>query len=188
VGVARPDPGVDVEADVKVRLAPTGAIQSSRYPAFCLFLLLSVLAALPAARAQQSAPPAFVMPAGPGKDTFVSVCSLCHDPTTVVGKFFTKVQWEAKVIEMLQEEPEVTTEERAAIVEYLSAHFKPGAKIYVNVIGAKDLAAALDVSLDEATALVRRREQQGSFKGVDDLSSAGVDAAKIEARKDRLAF
>src|SRR5262245_2104854 len=139
----------------------SGAGFQAALPALLLSL---VFAALPVARAQQSAPPAFVMPAGPGKDTFLSVCSLCHDPTTVVGKFFTKAEWEAKVTEMLQEEPEVTTEERAAIVEYLSAHFKPGAKIHVNVIGAKDLAAALDVSLDEATALVRRREQQGTFK------------------------
>ena len=129
------------------------------------------------------------MPAGPGKDTFVSVCSLCHDPTTVVGKFFTKAQWETKVIEMLQEEPEVTTEERAAIVEYLSAQFKPGAKIYVNVIGAKDLAAALDVSLDVATAIVRQREQSGPVKSIDDLKAIpALDASKLEARKDRLAF
>jgi len=155
----------------------------------CLLLLLSVLAALPTAHERQSAAPAFVMPAGPGKDTFVSVCSLCHDPTTVVGKFFTKAQWEAKVIEMLQEEPEVTAEERAAIVEYLSTHFKPGAKIYVNVIGAKDLAAALDVSLDNATALVRHRDQNGPFKSLDDLKAMpALDASKLEARKDRLAF
>ena len=44
------------------------------------------------------------------------------------------------------------------------------------------------LSLDEATALVRRREQQGTFKSGDDLKSAGIDAAKLEARKDRLAF
>ena len=34
--------------------------------------------------------------------------------------------------EMLQEEPDVTREERTAIVEYLSTNFSPGGKIYIN--------------------------------------------------------
>src|SRR4051812_12694969 len=79
-------------------------------------------------------------PDGPGKAEFDSVCSLCHDgPTAVMGKHWTRKQWEAKVGEMLQEEPDVTPAEAAAIVEYLSANFKPGGKIYVNRSSVKDL-------------------------------------------------
>jgi len=141
------------------------------------------------AGAQQSAPPPFTMPAGAGKDTFESVCSLCHAPIAVVGKEFTKAQWEAKVIEMLQEEPDVTADERTAIVEYLSATFKPGGKIYVNIIPAKDLATALDVTIDQATAIVQQREQRGTFKTLDDLKAVpGIDAAKVAAVRERLAF
>jgi len=129
------------------------------------------------------------MPAGAGKDTFESVCSLCHAPIAVVGKEFTKAQWEAKVIEMLQEEPDVTADERTAIVEYLSATFKPGGKIYVNIIPAKDLATALDVTIDQATAIVQQREQRGTFKTLDDLKAVpGIDAAKVAAVRERLAF
>ena len=129
------------------------------------------------------------MPPGAGKDTFESVCSLCHAPIAVVGKQFTKAQWEAKVIEMLQEEPDVTADERAAIVEYLTTTFKPGGKIYVNVIPAKDLATALDVTIDEATAIVHQREQRGAFKTLDDLKSVpGLDARKLEAVRARLMF
>ena len=129
------------------------------------------------------------MPAGAGKDTFESVCSLCHAPIAVVGKEFTKAQWEAKVIEMLQEEPDVTADERGAIVEYLTATFKPGGKIYVNVIPAKDLATALGVTIDEATAIVQQREQRGAFKTLDDLKSVpGLDARKLEAVRARLTF
>jgi DNA uptake protein ComE-like DNA-binding protein len=136
----------------------------------------------------QQAPSAFVMPDTPGRDTFESVCSLCHAPVAVVGKHFTKDQWEAKVSEMLQEEPDVTAQERVAIVGYLSANFNPGGKIYVNVASAKDLAVALEISLDEATTLVRHRQMHGSFKSMDDLKGLGIDASKIEAKKDRLAF
>ena len=41
------------------------------------------------------------LPDGPGKDTFVSVCSLCHDPSAPMGKQWTRQEWELKVIEML---------------------------------------------------------------------------------------
>ena len=47
---------------------------------------------------------------------------------------------------MLQEEPDVTREERAAIVEYLAANFRPGGKIYINRAAAQDLEAALEIS------------------------------------------
>src|SRR5437773_4006985 len=128
------------------------------------------------------------LPDGPGKETFESVCSLCHSPTAPMGKQWTKTQWEAKVIEMLQEEPDVTAQERAAIVEYLAANFKPGGKIYINKAAAKDLAAALEVSALEAEAIVRYREEKG-LKSLDDLKKIpGLDPAKLEAKKNRLEF
>jgi competence protein ComEA len=106
-----------------------------------------------------------------------------------MGKQWTTAQWEAKVTEMLQEEPDVTAQERAAIVEYLSANFKPGGKIYINKASAKDLESALELSPNDAQAIVRYREEKGSFKTLDDLRKVpGLDAAKIEARKDRLEF
>ena len=90
---------------------------------------------------------------------------------------------------MLQEEPDVTTSERAAIVEYLSANFKPGGTIYVNKSSAKDLEASLEISANEAEAIVHHRELNGDFKTLDDLKKvAGLDEAKIESKKDRLAF
>jgi competence protein ComEA len=120
---------------------------------------------------------------------FESVCSLCHTPDTAVGKHWTRTQWEAKVTEMLQEEPDVTAQEREAIVEYLSTNFKPGGKIYVNRAAAKDLAISFDLSTKEADAIIHRREENGAFKTLDDLKSVpGLDIAKIEARKARLVF
>jgi competence protein ComEA len=129
------------------------------------------------------------LPDSPGKDTFVSVCSLCHSPTAPMGKQWTRQQWEAKVTEMLQEEPDVTREERATIVEYLSANFKPGGKIYVNKAKVADLETAFEISTKSAEAIVRYREEKGDFKSLDDLKKVpDVDATRIEARKDRLEF
>jgi competence protein ComEA len=129
-------------------------------------------------------------PDGPGKDVFESVCSLCHDgPKAVMGKQWSRTQWEAKVTEMLQEEPDITPSEITAIVEYLSSNFKPGGTIYVNRAAAKDLETALELSTRDAEAIARYRDEQGSFKSLDDLKKVpGLDAAKIEAKKNRLAF
>jgi competence protein ComEA len=129
------------------------------------------------------------LPDGPGKETFVSVCSLCHEPTSPFGKQWTKKEWELKVTEMLQEEPDVTREERAAIVDYLAANFRPGGKIYINWAVAKDLESALEISATEAEAVVKYRKAQGDFKTIDDLKNVKpLDLAKIDARKDRLVF
>jgi len=94
-----------------------------------------------------------------------------------------------KVTEMLQEEPDVTREERAAIVEYLAANFKPGGKIYINKADAKDLVSALEISAAEAEALVAYRQKEGVFRTFDDMKKVtGFNSSKIEGKKDRLVF
>jgi len=106
-----------------------------------------------------------------------------------MGKQFTRQEWELKVTEMLQEEPDVTREERAAILEYLSANFKPGGKIYINKAVARDLQTALGITGAEAEAIVRYRETQGDFKSFDDLKKVpGLDVSRLDSRKERLDF
>jgi competence protein ComEA len=130
------------------------------------------------------------LPDGPGKEVVSTVCSLCHDAATaVVGKQWTKSQWELKITEMLQEEPDVTRDERAAILEYLSTFFRPGGKIYINKSNATVLQTALEISSQSAEAIVRQRERSGDFKTIDDLKKVpGLDAAKVESKKDLLVF
>ena len=106
-----------------------------------------------------------------------------------MGKQFTRMEWELKIIEMLQEEPDVTREERAAILEYVTANFKPGGKIYVNYAAAKDLQSALGVSDREAEAIVRQRQTRGPFKSLEDLKQvSGLNTSKLDAVGDRLVF
>jgi len=147
------------------------------------FLVILLFSFFPGGAAAQS------LPNGPGKEVFESVCSLCHSPTAPMGKQWTRTQWENKVIEMLQEEPDVTVDERAAIIEYLAANFKPGGKIYINKARAKDLETALEIPAKDAEAIVRYRDENGVFKTLDDLKKVpGIDAAKLDTRKERLEF
>ncbi len=127
------------------------------------------------------------LPDGAGKELVEVICSSCHSTERVAAQHKTKPQWQDKVLEMLQEEIDVTQAERDQIVEYLAKSFP--ARINVNTAAAKDFETVLEISAESAAAIVRYREKNGDFKTIDDLKKVpGVDAAKLEAGKDRLQF
>jgi cytochrome c5 len=84
------------------------------------FIALAVAAV---AAAGQSPPPS--LPDGPGKELVEAVCTACHTLERVVAKRATKAEWQDKVLEMLQEDPDITQQERDQIVEYLAKAFPP---------------------------------------------------------------
>ena len=71
----------------------------------------------------QSPPPA--LPEEPGKELVEAVCTACHTLERVVAKRATKAEWQDKVLEMLQEDPDITQQERDQIVDYLAKAFPP---------------------------------------------------------------
>ena len=128
------------------------------------------------------------LPDGPGKETFQTVCSMCHSPTAVIGQQGTKQWWQAKVTEMLQEVTDVPDSDVDAIVNYLAKNF-PIVKINVNKASVKDIETGLALTSKESEAIVSYREENGNFKTLDDLKKVpGLDAVKIESKKDRLEF
>jgi competence protein ComEA len=155
-----------------------------RIAAACFVLLV----AYPAAMSAQ----ALALPEGPGKATTQKVCGSCHAAELVVGRQEDRETWGAIVNDMIQRGASGTEDEFFEVVDYLSTNFSktsPAAKINVNKASAKDLEAALRLPEKQAQAIVRQREDKGAFKSVDDLKSVpGVDVAKIEANKNRLAF
>src|SRR5579862_120505 len=90
------------------------------------------------------------LPDGPGKELVEIICSACHEPTRVIDKHWTKTEWQGKVLEMLQEEPDVTQPERDKIVDYLSKNFPK--KVNVNTAASKDIEAALELTSGDAEA------------------------------------
>jgi competence protein ComEA len=131
--------------------------------------------------------PAQSLPEGSGKNIVEVICTSCHSTERIADKRWTRPQWQDKVLEMLQEEPDVTQAERDQIVDYLAKSFP--ARVNVNRAAAKDIETGLELSAENAAAIVRYRDQNGGFKTIGDLKKVpGVDAAKIEAKKDRLEF
>ena len=131
--------------------------------------------------------PAQSLPEGAGKDLVEVICSSCHSTERIADKRWTRQQWQDKVLEMLQEETDVTQPERVQIVDYLAKTFP--ARVNVNSATAKDMENALEISTENAAAVVRYREKNGNFKTIGDLKKVpGLDAAKIEAKKDLLDY
>ena len=127
------------------------------------------------------------LPEGPGKDLVDAICSECHTTERIAAQQLTKSQWADKVLEMLQEAPDVKQSERDTIVEYLAKNFP--ARANVNKAEAKELQAALEISPESATAIVAYRQKNGSFKTLDDLKKVpGVDAAQLDAKRDVIDF
>ena len=128
------------------------------------------------------------LPEGPGKETFQMVCSMCHSPNAVIGQQGTRQWWQSKVTEMLQEVTDIPDSDVDTIVAYLAKNF-PAVKIKVNKASPKDLETGLELTSKESEAIVQYREANGNFKTLDDLKRVpGLDAAKIESKKDRLEF
>ena len=72
-----------------------------------------------------------------------------------------------------------------AILDYLDTHYS---LIMVNTAPAKELATKLDVPAEVAAAIVSARES-AKIASIDELKKIpGIDAAKLDARKDRLIF
>lgn len=146
---------------------------------------LLVLATILTAAARPSS--AEGLPDGPDKSLVEAVCSECHTTERIAAQQLTKAQWADKVLEMLQEAPDVKQSERDRIVEYLATNFPAHAN--VNKATPKELQAALDISAETAGAIVSYRQQNGNFKTLDDLKKVpGVDPAKLDAKREIIDF
>jgi competence ComEA-like helix-hairpin-helix protein len=105
-------------------------------------------------------------PDGPGKATFLKICSNCHAPDNVIGKG------------------------QSADLDYLSTNFPPiPDKINVNTATAWNLRNWMNFSDKQANAVVDYRKQNGDFKSLDDLKKVpGLDPKVLDAKKDRITF
>jgi competence protein ComEA len=127
------------------------------------------------------------LPDGPDKDLVEVICSECHTTERIAAQQLTKPQWADKVLEMLQEAPDVKQSERDKIVEYLAKAFP--ARANVNKDDAKKLQGALEISQESAAAIISYRQKNGSFKTLDDLKKVpGVDTTKLDAKRDVIDF
>jgi competence protein ComEA len=125
-------------------------------------------------------------PDAPGKAELIKVCSGCHEAETVLAHAQTAGEWAGTLANMAQLGAEGTPEEWRLIERYLDAQL---AMIAINKAPADEIQRTVDVPEAVAQAIVTYRQEHGNFKSIDELKNVpGLDAAKADARKDRLIF
>ncbi len=131
------------------------------------------------------------LPDGPGKAETERLCSQCHDLARSISLRQDRAGWEATVDKMVSLGAKATDKETAAVIDYLAANFaaEEVPRINVNKARAIDLESGLTLRRSEAAAIIEYRTKHGPFHSLEDLKKVpGIDAAKIEAKKDRLMF
>jgi competence protein ComEA len=140
---------------------------------------------------QATRPPNDQFPQGPGRDTFLRVCSRCHSPTNVLADGQSRQGWEDTITKMVGYGAMGTDEEFTAVLDYLAANFplESSAKVNVNQAAAEQLEKELLLSEKDAQAIIEYRTANGNFKSFDDLKRVpGIDQGKLEAKKSILIF
>lgn len=128
-------------------------------------------------------------PDGPGKEVTVQVCGTCHPASRLAAVRLTRDGWQDVVAKMASLGARGSDAELAAVVDYLSAHFKGEAPRPVNLNTASniDLESVAGLLRKEAAAVIAYRTKNGPCKALEDLKKVpGVDFRKINRRRDRL--
>jgi competence ComEA-like helix-hairpin-helix protein len=130
------------------------------------------------------------LPEGKGKDLVQNTCGSCHGLDVVVSQHATKDGWASIVDYMVSRGATGTAEEIQTIVDYLAKSFPAlPEKVNVNKATAKDIESGLELTPQESEAIVKYRTDHGDFKDWDALAKvSGVDAKKLEAKKERIGF
>jgi competence ComEA-like helix-hairpin-helix protein len=130
-----------------------------------------------------------LLPDGAGKDTVVKVCLSCHGTGNIRKLRLSSDDWSDKVAEMVERGAKVTESESDAVVGYLAANFGERSKVQVNTAPLAELRSVLGFSPDESKAVIAWRQDNGAFKEWRDLLKVpGLDAGKVEAKKDLIVF
>ena len=130
-------------------------------------------------------------PDGPGKDETLKLCSQCHEVERVTSQRMDAAGWQESVNKMVSLGMSGKDSEIRAVVDYLAKNFPADAvpKLNVNKAMAIELESALSLKRSQAAAIVEYRTKNGDFKSIEDLKKVpGLDAAKLDAKIDRLTF
>jgi len=129
------------------------------------------------------------LPDGAGKEETARVCKGCHELERSLSPRQDRAAWQQTMDKMVSLGAEMTEEDYNTVLDYLAKNY-PGEevpKLNINKATAIDFESRLTLPRSQAAAIIEYRTRNGPFKTIDDLKKVpGVDAAKIDAKKDRL--
>lgn len=106
------------------------------------------------------------LPDGKGKELILRACVGCHKADEIAVYRFTKDEYQTIVYRMGDRGAQATRPELDVIADYLFANFpkvEDSTKINVNKATAQQIAAGLNLTNEEAAAVVSYRERHGDF-------------------------
>jgi len=140
------------------------------------FLISSLI---PLAQAQD-------LPEGKGKDVVEQVCGACHGTDLISSRRATKQGWTYIVDDMVSRGASASNEQIQSINDYLTKNF---GQVNVNKATSVEIASVLEITSDQADAIVKYRMDHGDYKTVDDLKKApGLGSANLDMKKDRVVY
>jgi competence protein ComEA len=129
------------------------------------------------------------LPDGPGKEIVAKVCIDCHGAANFRKKRLPESEWWDQVARMVHRGAKASEQEQAAVVAYLTRNFGEDSKVNMNSAPLSEMVAILGLTPSESEAIVAYRKDYGNFKEWRNLVKVpGVDARKVEDKKERMAF
>lgn len=123
---------------------------------------------------------------GKGKDTVETVCGACHGVDLIAGQRATKDGWGYIVDDMISRGASATNDQIQSIKDYLAKNY---GQVNANKGAAAELAQVLEITPDQAAAIVKYRTDHGPFKTIDDIKKVPeLASVNMDAKKDRLAY
>ena len=144
-----------------------------------------VLLALPLALGAQQ------LPEGPGRAETEKICRGCHELARSISPRQDRAGWQVTFNKMTAFGMKATEQEFNAALDYLAKQYpaEDVPKVNVNTATAIQLESALSLRRSQAAAVLAYRKANGNFGSIEDLKKVpGIEAEKIEARKDRITF
>jgi competence protein ComEA len=145
-------------------------------------LLLLVVAGAAAAQ---------TLPEGLGKAEAEKLCKQCHEIARAISPRLDRGGWEKSMTKMTAFGMKATDQEYALVLDYLVKHFpaEDVPRVNVNTATAIQMESGLSLKRSQAAAVLAWRKENGNFKSFDDLLKVpGLDAAKLEEKRDRIAY
>jgi competence protein ComEA len=146
-------------------------------------ILLTAIAAVPMFAQDE-------LPDGPGKATTIRICTSCHGAEMWSTSHRSADDWDRTITSMTEKGLSISDADYGVVLDYLSKNLgTQPAKLNVNTATADQLAKTLGIDPKEADAIVAYRTKNGNFKDLDGLKKVeGLDAAKVDAKKNALSF
>ncbi len=128
---------------------------------------------------------------GPGRAEMERLCKGCHEVARSLSPRQDRDAWNHTMARMVAFGMKSSDRDFNLVLDYLVKNFpaEDVPRVNVNKATAIQLESGLSLKRSQAASVLAYREKNGPFKSLDDLKKVPlIDAAKIDEKKERIAF